>query len=299
MRMTPPAALTLSGLAIVLLAAPVLAQQSGSGDPNGKPPDGTVVATEPGGPGGQSSDQDASAWGCPPGGPPVWVSEGIDAELAAARRRPVGSHGGLYADDLANEVLYAGLPWYMCNTNQGFPIFDYPVPPGTPALRFEDLIARPDPQLHPDNDHVVVGVPVWLTLENGGVQQLQLPAAVGEFRAVPERVAWKTGVGNTEVICLDVTRGRSVVKDLDPPTDPRAEPPSDACTYDYRQPSTRVNAGGDSAYELIVEITYRIERRPAGSNGPWAVYAPDPVAIQTSAPELVRVGELQAVAAGG
>ena len=296
MRVKALVGVAVSVLAMIGPATPVLAQTGPPpGDPNGKPDD-DVEHDTPGTPGGGSSNQDASALGCPAGGPPTWEFEGIAAEVEAARRRPVGSQGGLYEDDLAWETSWGRSRWYRCNTNQGWPLFDYPHPDGVPPVHVEEQIAKPDPQFHPGNDHLVIGLPVWLTLENGGVQEIHLPGVPADFRAVPQIVILKTGIGNEAKTCLDVAHG--IVSDLRPPSSARADPPTDACTFDYEQPSTRANAGDDRAYEIVLEVTYRIETR-ANAGQPWQLYLPDQVGIQTSDPELVRVAELQAVAAGG
>ena len=256
---------------------------AGDDDPNGGPPDGTVEGTIPGTPGGGDEDGPADALGCPAVGPPVW-NQATQAQVEAAR-----AAGQLDQDDLDNEALMgmANL-WSYCDTNQGWRLWDYREQEGTPMIPFEDLIAKPDPQLHPGNQQVVVDFPVWLTLQNGGVQVLDAPAGAGQFRAVPEMVIWKTGVGNESVTCMDLTNGHKKDADLDPPTGPRSRPPANACLHSYDRPSTADNAGEERAFEMIVEMTYRIETRPNGSNGPWTLYGFDPVAIQTSAPELVR-----------
>lgn len=280
-------------VALVVIAVPVRLAWAGDDDPNGNPDD-TVEGTIPGGPGNPGDeDGDASGLGCPPGGEPWW-HQATQAQVEAARA------AGLLTDreDLQNEALMGGANlWSYCDTNQGYQLWDYREAEGTPMIPFEDMIEKPDPQLHPDNDSIVVGLPVWLTLENGGQQELDMPPAAGRFRAVPELVIWKTGVGNGSVTCLDVRDGRNVRANLDPPKGPGAKPPANACLHDYEQPSTKANAGDDGAYEIVLEVTYRIEWMPPGATA-WAVYPYDAVAVAISESELVRVAELQAVAAG-
>ena len=293
MRVEALASAGVAAVVVVAMAIPVFAQSSPPGDPNGKPDD-TVEGTIPGGPGNPGDeDQDASSLGCPAGGEPWW-HQATQAQVEAARG------AGLLTDpeDLQNEALMGGANlWSFCDTNQGYALWDYRESEGTPMIPFEDLIEKPDPQLHPDNGRVVVSLPVWLTLDNGGQQELDMPAAAGQFRAVPELVIWKTGVGNESVTCLDITGENQVVSNLDPPPAPRSDPPADACLHEYDRPSTTGNAGADGAYEIILEVTYGIEWIPPGGTA-WVTYPFDAVAVSTSEPEPVRVAELQAVAVG-
>ncbi len=271
-------------------ATPAGAEGNGGTGNGGGRPDANVEGTLPGGPGGQSSNQDATGIGCPPGGEPAW-QPATPQQVAEGR-----AHGQLFADDERNAVLFPQFQWWVCQSTNG-PLFDYPVPPGAPPIDFDDLIPKPVIKLNPTPDHLVVGVPTRLTLERGGIQTLHMPAAAGEFRAVPQRVVWKTGVGDDAVVCLDARAHPPARTDLTPPANPRAPWPTDACTTVYARPSTAKNAGDDQRYKVVVEVTYRIETRPTGgTDAQWQLFAGDPVGLQVTNPVAVAVHELQAVA---
>lgn len=310
MRLSRSLAAAVAALVVLATGATSVGAKTGGGGGMSHPPgqhetppatheDGDFTGTQPGLPGGVSDD-DQPANGCPPGDTNFWQPN--PEMLALARKGPyvtaTEASVGLRESDLAVERASHGFGiWFSCLSADVEPVsgmriryFDY-LSTGAPAIAFRDILQAPQLQFHPPDHRLVVGFPTWLAIENYGTAAFHnLPAGLNnEFRPVYHQVRWHTGATeNGHETVVDCT-GR----DLQPrPAD--AEPPADACQYAYARPST---SAPDGFLAVTVEVVYRVEFRPTGSNGAWQLYpnAANPVEIPTSTTVPVRVTEIQAV----
>jgi hypothetical protein len=158
--------------------------------------------------------------------------------------------------------------------------------PRAMADRAEQYLPLPAPQIStsPAADHLlVVGLPTWLWVDPSSWKPLSSTVSVTgvtvTVTAVPERVVWQTGDGQT-VVC----RGPSRAYD---PAIPDEQQSTD-CSHVYRQ--TSETAPGH-AFQLTATTEWRVSWTVSGATGGGDLG----VVRRTSAPVPVRVGEVQTV----
>lgn len=158
--------------------------------------------------------------------------------------------------------------------------------PPAMAERAEQYLALPAPQVStsPAAEHLlVVGLPTWLWVDPSGWKPLSSTVSVTgvtvTVTAVPERVVWQTGDGQT-VVCPGPGRAYD-------PASPDEQQHTD-CSHVYRQ--TSETAPGQ-AFQLTATTEWRVSWTVSGAAGGGDLG----MVRRTSAPVPVRVGEVQTV----